>query len=243
MKKQILIIILLIIIVHTLSAQKSIDVIYLKNGNQVFGKLLEISNNQYKIQTEGGSILLIQGTEIEKFVNESAISDTVKKSNRLIALEAGVLAGAQSSKYDAAFSFSIMGSLVQNKLNRLSLGSGVEYLGQVYLPIFLEYKLNISERKTTPFIFIRGGKLFHVNGDFERTDQISPVYNTPMSYKGGFSFTLGTGISWTKEDYESYLTFAYRNAHTSYEETDYTSQIYTYKTVYNRLEIKYGFRF
>ena len=234
---------MLIIIVHTLSAQKSTDVIYLKNGNQVFGKLLEISDNQYKIRTAGGSILLIQGTEIEKLVNEPAISDTLKKNKRIIALEAGVLAGAQSSKYDAAFSFSIMGTLVQNRFNRLSLGSGIEYLGQAYLPIFLEYKLNISEKKTTPFIFIRGGNLFHINGDFERTDQISPVYNTPMSYKGGFSFTLGIGITWTKDDYESYLTFAYRNAHTSYTEADNTTPIYTYKTAYNRLEIKYGFRF
>jgi hypothetical protein len=64
-----------------------------------------------------------------------------------------------------------------------------------------------------------------------------------MSYKGGFSFTLGTGISWTKDGYETYLSVAYRNANTSYTETDNTNQIYTYKTAYNRLEIKYGFRF
>jgi hypothetical protein len=234
---------MLIIIVQTLSSQKSNDVLYLKNGNQVFGKLLGITDNQYKIRTAEGKVFTIQGTEIDKYVNESAISDTLKKSNRVFALEAGVLAGAQSSKYDAAFSFNILGSLTQNRFNTLSLGSGVEFLGQTYVPVFLEYKLIISEKKTTPFVFIRGGKLFHLNGDFERTDQISPVYNTPMSYKGGFSFTLGTGISWAKDGYESYLTFAYRNAHTSYNEKDYSTQIYTFRTVYNRLEIKYGFRF
>jgi hypothetical protein len=243
MKKQILIIITLIFIVHTLSAQKSNDVLYLKNGNQVFGKLLGITDNQYKIRTAEGNIFTIQGTEVEKYVNASAISDTVKKSKRVFSLEAGVLAGAQSSKYDAAFSFNILGSLAQNRFNTLSLGSGAEFLGQTYLPIFLEYKLIISEKKTTPLIFIRGGKLFHLNGDFEKTDQTSPVYNIPMSYKGGFSFTLGTGISWAKDGYESYLTFAYRNAHTRYNEKDYTLQIYTFRTVYNRLEIKYGFRF
>jgi len=234
---------MLIIILHTLSAQKSNDVLYLKNGNQVFGKLIEITDNKYKILTAEGKVSIIQGTEIEKYVNATAISDTVKKSNIVIAFEAGVLAGAQSSKYDAAFSFSILGSLVQNRSNRLSLGAGVEYLGQAYMPIFLEYKLNLAEKKTTPFVFIRGGNLFHLNGDFERTDQVSPAYNVPMSYKGGFSLAIGTGITWVRDGYESYLTFAYRNAHTSYEEKDYTTQIYTYKTVYNRLEIKYGFRF
>ena len=243
MKKTVLIITMLIIIVSGLSAQKSKDVFYLKNGTRVFGKLLEISDNQYKILTAEGNVIAIQGTEIEKYVNESAINDTLKKNNRIFALEAGVLAGAQSSKYDAAFSFNIMATLVQNRYNKLSLGSGVEFLGQTYVPVFLEYKLNASEKKTTPFLFIRGGKLFHLNGDFERTDQISQVYNTPMSYKGAFSFTLGLGISWIREDLESYLSFAYRNAHISYNEEDNSSLIYTYKTAYNRLEIKYGLRF
>jgi hypothetical protein len=243
MKKPVLIIIMLIIIGSALSAQKSKDVLYLKNGNRVFGKLIEISDNQYKILTAEGNVIAIQGTEIEKYVNGSATYDTLKKNNRIIALEAGVLAGAQSSKYDAAFSFNLLATLVQNRYNKLSLGSGVEFLGQTYVPVFLEYRINTSEKKTTPFLFIRGGKLFHLNGDFESTDQISQVYNTPMSYKGAFSFTLGLGISWIKEDFESYLSFAYRNAHTSYNEEDNASLIYTYKTAYNRLEIKYGFRF
>ena len=39
-------------------------------------------------------------------------------------------------------------------------------------------------------------------------------------YKGGGSFTFGTGISWAKEDYETYLSFAYRYAHTSYTQKD-----------------------
>jgi hypothetical protein len=243
MKKQIPVIILLILIIQSLSAQNSTDVIYLKNGNKVFGKLLEISGNQYKIRTTNENVFSFQSSEIERYVNELAISDTLKYNKKVISVEAGVLAGAQSSKYDAAFSFSIMASLVQNRFNRLSIGSGVEFLGESYLPLFLEYKLNLSNRKTTPFLFIRGGKLLHINGDFATTDQVSPAYFVPISYKGGFSFTLGTGISWTKDGYESYLSFAYRNANTSYTETDNTNLIYTYKTAYNRLEIKYGFRF
>ena len=234
---------MLIIIGSALSAQKSKDVLYFKNGNKVFCKLLEISGNQYKILTAEGNVLAIQDTEIEKYVNGSALYDTLKKNNRIFSLEAGVLAGAQSSKYDAAFSFNILATLAQNRYNKLSLGSGAEFLGQTYLPVFLEYRINTSIKKTTPFLFIRGGKLFHLNGDFESTDQISQVYNTPMSYKGEFSFTAGLGITWIKEDFESYLSFAYRNAHTSYKEEDNIGLIYTYKTAYNRLEIKYGFRF
>jgi hypothetical protein len=243
MKKHLLIGMMLIFIIFPLSAQKSKDVLYLKNGTRIYGKLMEISNNQYKIKTPEGNIFTFQGTEVEKYVNERAISDSLKKSGGGFALEGGVLAGAQSNKYDAAFSFNLIGSIALNRFDNLGLGSGVEYLGQPFMPIFIEYRHLMSAKKTIPFIFIRGGRLFHINGDFERTDLTSPAYNTPLSYKGGFSLTIGTGISWFKDDYESYLTFAYRNAHTSYDELDYNYQRSTYKNAYNRLEIKYGFRF
>ena len=243
MKKHLLTVMMLIFIIFPLSAQKSKDVLYLKNGTRIYGKLMEISNDEYKIRTPEGNIFTFQGIDVEKYVNERATSDSLKKNCAGFALEGGVLAGAQSNKYDAAFSFNFIGSIKANKFDSFGLGSGVEYLGQPFLPIFLEYRHLMSVRKTTPFIFIRGGGLFHLNGDFERSDVTYPVYDTPMSYKGGFSLTIGTGISWFKDDYESYLTFAFRNAHTSYDELEYNTQRSTYKNSYNRLEIKYGFRF
>jgi hypothetical protein len=54
---------------------------------------------------------------------------------------------------------------------------------------------------------------------------------------------VGTGISWAKEDMETYLSFAYRYAQTSYKQNNYNDIIYTYKNNYNRLEIKFGFKF
>jgi hypothetical protein len=235
--------IMLLCVLYPLSAQKPTDIIYLKNGNQIYGKLLEINDNQFKIQTTGGTITYISGTEVNKFVKDLSGSDTLYKAKQGIALEAGVLTGAQSSKYDAAFSFNLIWIMKRGKLDSFGLGSGVEYLGQPFMPLFLEYKHLISEKRTSPFIFMRGGGLIHINGDFERTDQSTPEYNTPYAYAGGFSLTLGLGISWIKDNYESYLSFAYRNAHTSYNELVYTNVVYTYKNVYNRLEIKYGFRF
>lgn len=243
MKKHLLTFITLIFILFPVSAQKSKDVLYLKNGSMIYGKLMEVTNNQYKIQTSDGSIFIYSIPEVEKFVNETPTFDGRKKNGAGFVLEAGVLAGAQSSNYDTPFSFNFLGNYTLNTKDIFGLGSGVEYLGQSFMPLFLEYKHMISEKKTTPFIFFRGGKLFHLNGDTERTDSYYPQYNIPKSYDGGFSFTLGTGISWAKDDIETYLSFAYRNAHTSYNELNYNKQTVTYRNSYNRLEIKYGFRF
>jgi hypothetical protein len=160
-----------------------------------------------------------------------------------VALDAGFLFGPQSSEYNSAFSFNILLNTTVDTKNIFGLGSGVEYLGQSFMPLILEYKYIISDKKTTPFIFIRGGKLFHLSGDQQNTDSTVPQYDNNKSYEGGGSFTLGTGISWVREGVETYLSFAYRNAHTSYTQTNFNNQTATYKNTYNRLEVKLGFRF
>ena len=243
MKKHLAILIMLIFILFPLSAQKTKDVLYLKNGSMIYGKLMEITNNEYKIQTADGSTFIYSLPEVEKFVNETPKFDGRKKSGFGFVLEAGFMVGAQSTEYDAPFSFNFLGNVTSNTKNIFGLGSGVEYIGQPYMPVFLEYKYLLSDRKTTPFVFVRGGKLFHLNGDEENTDYYYPQYNEKKSYSGGLSFTLGTGISWARDDNETYLSFAYRNAHTSYSVKNYNNQYATYKSSLNRLEIKFGFRF
>ena len=242
MKKLLLSIIMLIFIIIPTTAQKSKG-LYLKNGNMVFGKLIELTDSIYKIQSSDGSIYIYPITDVKKFEIDIPVFDGRKKSGPGFALEAGILAGAQSSKYDAPFSFNFLISITNQTRNIFSAGSGVEYLGQAFMPVFAEYKVLFSDKKTTPFIFVRGGKLFHLNGDYGATDPTNPQYNIPTSYEGGGSFTIGTGISWVRDSGETYLSFAYRNLNTSYHETGYNQVVSTYKSSYNRLEIKYGFIF
>jgi hypothetical protein len=243
MKKPLTTIIMLIFIVFHVSAQKSRDVLYLKNGSTIFGKVIEINDNQYKFRTSEGSIFVYPSQDVEKLVNENLIYDGRKKSGLGFVLEGGFLIGAQSSDYKAPFSFNLLVNETINSKHIFGIGSGVEYLGKPFTPIFVEYKYLFSEKRTVPFIFIRGGKLFHLNGDDQNSDNIYPQYSIIKTYKGGASFTLGTGISWSKETGETYLSFAYRNVYTSYTEKNYNNQLATYKNAYNRLEIKFGFKF
>ena len=58
MKKISLFVIMLIFTVINLSAQKNKDVLYLKNGSIIYGKLMEVIDNQYKIKTPDGSLFV-----------------------------------------------------------------------------------------------------------------------------------------------------------------------------------------
>jgi hypothetical protein len=242
MKKLLLILILLEITALQSSAQKTRDILYLKNGSIIKGTLIEITSDQYKIQTSDGGLFIFSAPEVKKFVRQSAESNENKKSGMGFALEAGFLIGNQSSQYDHPFSFNFIASYTINKKNIFGIGSGVEYIGQTFAPLYFEYKHLLYEKSVTPFVFFRSGGLIHLGSDAGSSNGY-PQYNVPKDFSGGASLTLGTGISWATENIVTYLSFAYRYAQTSYHETDYNSKDVTFKNYFNRLEIKLGFKF
>jgi len=151
MKKHLLIFILLVIIFLPLSAQKKKDALYLKNGSVIYGKLVEITDNLYKIQTSDGSLFIYPLSDVEKLVKEAPLSSARKENGPGFALEAGFLIGAQISEYPAPFSFNVLGSYTLDTRNIFSLGSGVEFLGVSYSPLFLEYKFLLREKRQLHF--------------------------------------------------------------------------------------------
>jgi hypothetical protein len=243
MKKHLALIILLTTILLPVQAQKSKDALYLKNGSIIYGKLIEIEGNQYKIQTADGSLLIYPDTDVEKYAKESPTFEGRKKEGPGFALEAGFLVGAQSTDYAAPFSFNILASYTIHTKYVFSAGTGVEFLGVPFTPIFAEYRYILKDKKASPYIFLRGGKMLHLGAKEETNDN---NYYEKKNFKGGFTCTLGTGVSWAREDIEPYLSFAYRYALTSYVQSVWgTSSYYdaTFRNNYNRLEIKFGFKF
>jgi hypothetical protein len=156
-------------------------------------------------------------------------------------IEAGFLIGSPQSEIKAPFSFNIIGNYTSGTNNIFGIGSGVDFLGSGFAPLFFEYKRLFNDRKAAPFIFFRGGTLIHTGGDDENDNYNQDYY--PRDYKGGASLAVGIGTSWAKEDLETYLSFAYRYAQTSYKQQNYNDIVYTYKNNFNRLEVKFGFKF
>jgi hypothetical protein len=244
MKKEALITILLILMSIQLSAQRAKDALYLKNGSIIYGKLLEVVDNKYKIQTSDGSLMIYPESDVDKLLKETPLFVGRRTQGLGMSLEAGLLLGAQNSDYDAPFSFNLLGSYTVKTKNIISIGSGVEFLGVPFVPLFMEYKYIVKDRKASPFFFARGGRLIHLA---DNNSDNNPYDYEKHDYKGGFSATIGTGISWAKEDVEPYLSFAYRYCRTSYRQNTYNNGNYDYDFLYennyNRLEVKFGFRF
>jgi len=240
MKKIISISILLITIVFQSSGQKTKDVIYLKNGSMIYGTLMEISNNQYKLKGTDGSIFIYSTDEVDRYAKEVPEFAGRKKTGITFSLEAGLLIGAQSNEYPAPFSFNGVAGYAIAKNNTIALGSGAEFLGKTFVPLFFEYRYTVRDKRVSPFLFMRGGVIIHAGSD---EDPDNNNYYYIKDYEGGPSLTFGTGLSWSRDDIETYLSFAYRYAQTSYVQKEYNEQTVTYENNYNRLEVKFGFRF
>lgn len=233
---------ILFICVFNLTAQKSKDALYLKNGSIIYGSLFEIVSDQYKIRTSDGSIFIFPSSDVEKFVTGNNQYYGRIATGFTYSLEAGILLGAQNAEYRAPFSFNLLAGYIVNKNNIISAGTGIEFIGKPFTPLFLEYKRLLSDKKTTPFLYMRGGVLMHLGvSDSEKYDNYDQY--SPYNYQGGPSLGIGTGISWAREDYETTLSFGYRYATTSYQQKDYMQNTSTYKNILNRLEMKLGFRF
>ena len=237
--RKISVIIILLSLLHTAYSQKTRDALYLKNGSVIYGRLIEIQNDSYKIRTSDGSVFVYSGSEVDKFINEDALS--VKTADRPfgIGIESGFLIGTQQAEYTAPFSFMVTGSYKFNNIHSLAAGTGVEFLGVSYSPIFLQYKAVLSQAAVAPFIFARAGELIYAG---KNEDENSPYYYE-RHYSGGFMGNLGTGIRWDKGTYEMNLSFSYRYARTSYTQEEYYSNPVTYKLNWRRLEVKFGIQF
>ena len=80
MKKLLLCILMLACILFQLKAQKSKDLLLLKNGNMIFGKLIEVSDSLYKIRTSDGSIYFYRVSDVNKIELTDSFFDGRKKN-------------------------------------------------------------------------------------------------------------------------------------------------------------------
>jgi hypothetical protein len=243
MKKMTLFCILLIFLTLQSYSQKTKDVLYLKNGSMIYGTLMEISNDQYKLKGSDGSIFIYSSAEVDRYTKEVPSYAGRKKSGMTFALEAGLLVGGQVNDYRAPFSFNAIAGYTIEKKNMLGIGSGAEFLGQTFVPLFLEYRYTFKDKKFSPYLFMRSGLLIHAGNDENTYDTSYPQYYYAKNYRGGPSLNIGTGLSWAGEDVETYVSFSYRYARTSYDQAEYNQQDVSYTNNYHRLEVKFGFRF
>ena len=232
--------------------QKNRDALFLKNGSQIYGKMEQVSGGQFSVRTGDGSLFVFDSTDVDHFVISDRKTLERKESGFGFGAELGFLAGPQNSEYPAPFSFAASAGYTFSTRFMAEIGSGLEFLGNSYAPLFAGFRFSFTAKRISPYVFARSGYLFMVSQN-EESYYVYPPWTSymPVSYwytgerdsHGGPTLTAGMGTSIAMGEMETIISFAYRHFTTS--ETVYTSAQTTeeYTSYHNRLEIKVGFRF
>lgn len=252
MKKPFIITVILLIISVNSFSQKNKDALFLKNGSQIFGKMEQVSGDKISLRTSDGSLFVFDSTDVDHFVIHDNSSVLRKKQGFGIGTEIGFLAGPQNSQYPAPFSFGFSAGYTFGTRYMAEAGSGLEFIGHSYMPLYGGFRYCFREGRTAPFIFGRAGYMVMISENEEETvyyplwSSYYPPdywYTDDREYKGGPTVTAGMGASFAISDMEAYMSFAYRHFSTKEIVTTSTSQTESFYYYYNRLEIKFGFRF
>jgi hypothetical protein len=80
MKRTFVALILLVLTVASVSAQETVDVVYLTDGQIITGKIIETEKypeHRIKIQTEDGTVYIVKMVDVEKVVEQTSEGSTV----------------------------------------------------------------------------------------------------------------------------------------------------------------------
>ncbi len=217
------------------------DVLYLKNGWVLRGKLLVQDAGNVKIQTTDGSVFAFPQTDVQEIKQEPALryqNIRYKSRGYVHYTELGVMAARNNVNElgvtTSAFTFHTVNGYKLNQALFVGLGAGVDlYASQTFLPVFASVRGDFTRKGILiPYYYIDGGWGFNGTTNLPDKKQL-----------GGTHFATGLGMKVLFNGNAGFLlSVGYYFQATAIETT--TDGITTRnQNNYNRLAIRAGFSF
>ncbi len=190
-----LLILFLLLVVHKQSlAQRPLDdVLYLKNGWNLRGKLLPASQDSLvRIQTYEQNIFVFTRSEVVEARKERILRNVnVRYRHRGFGhyTELGALAARNTTSNQtttSAFTFHTVNGFKFNQYLFTGLGAGVDlYATQTFVPVFASVRGDLYTKGIlVPYYYIDGGYGFNATTNDDPT----------LQYLGGLHFAVGAGV-------------------------------------------------
>lgn len=223
MKIKTIIISLILSISFLLQAQEQrihYDVVYLKNGSEFRGELLEYQPDYVKLKALGGRELTFQQKQIKKIVQEP-IRSNWKERKPYEFKERGIYKAVLGSANFGTFAWNDDGAnglgfkgIVGYQWNRwigAGIGIGIEnyYLnqGETVYPIFAEIRGYLRKQNVSPYYSFSGGYSFTIkNEEAGITDAsggylLHPALGIRFGGSANANFTVDAGLQFQKASF------------------------------------------
>ena len=228
MKKIILFVIplLLLLICNYSFGQNNLeDVVYLKNGEIVRGKIIQnVPDQSLRIQTKDRKVVVIKHDEIEKMTRENILEDhssNISKTSKfkkkgfinLTEVNYNIGTGEVKSEHSninndrRSFGFRIVNGYQFNENLSLGLGIGIEGLeDETLLPITIDFRVSASDGKVSPVFILNGGTGIGANDDFGKL-VINPQIGIRVYLSKNVAYLLNFGYKWQQVEATIYKGF------------------------------------
>jgi hypothetical protein len=222
------------------NAQSTEDVIYLKNGSVLRGRIVEhIQDSIVKIMVTGGTIWALPVSDVASFSHENSFKEHQrllnKKTGFNMILNTGLFfleSGTKSSYFHVSMinSWSIWPNF------SVGFGGSIDRDVRTYCPLYLDTRYYFNRKYFAPFITVSCGKALPWD------KEVSLDWRQMKNY-GGLYFSTGIGIEFPQnENLSILLGLEYkfqRSTLKSLPENDYYELIEDN----NRIGVKFGVLF
>lgn len=243
-------------------AQSGRGQVTLKNGSKIKGRILSRNENGDVVIKSRGNIWNFEASTVDtvfytydEVLKPNEEEEAFRKKNFKLfnQVEAGFLIANPENEQDLPFSFHY--SLNYKATDKFSIGAGtgVEFLKETHLPVFLHLQYAFRNELFTPLIFLKTGYQLPVEDSRSSYNELVPdgyyvtgwpgdIYYNPknLSSKGGVILNPGVGFrGMFSRNFGISCTFGYRYSRLRYAGED----SYKIDVDYNRLTFMLGIVF
>lgn len=223
------------------------EIIYLKNGSVLKGRLVQIDDDKVAIQS-GKNIWVFNDSEIDTVASkwQPRTYEYVSKP-WFLKTTVGILAGGSDNQKPTPLSVDASLNVRLFPGFYLGAGTGVDFLAESYLPLFGNLEIHFRETRFTPFLGMKGGYMFplddatHAQTYYAPWSSYWPSYiPQPLECQGGLMYNPSFGfVSQINENLGVVLSFGYRFHQLTFE----GENEYELERNYHRLSVRLGFIF
>lgn len=248
--RSILVIALVVLSVTSTMAQRNVDVVTLKNGNVLKGKIVrQVPGDFLELETRDKNFWKFDMEDIAEIRIEAKRNTKMKKDTLSMKSEGmfyeirmGVLVGNNENKNNAPFSMLMSGSyLLKNGLS-LGIGVGYEAFHEAQMPLFGELKYYAKIKGIKSFLFCQSGYSFSLE---DNGDQNYYYGNNDIDSKGGWLVNPGVGFVFgdsSKTNFTLNIGYRFQKMEQKWHNT-YTDDTEYLRHEMNRLSIHLGLIF
>lgn len=213
---------LLFVLVTTFSYAQSDfqDVVYLKNGGIIRGVIIEqIINKSIKIETVDRNVFVYQIDEVERITREpyldksrSSLNNTGIQSGYKGILEFGYEIGTGVYGMDR-LKLNIINGYQINPYFYLGVGTGLRYYfdaKEAVIPVYADFRTYFTDKKATPYLSLGIGYSFITSGGFDGLGfLLNPTIGVSFKVSDISAMNVGLGYEMQKMEIYYFNNYGY----------------------------------